>query len=89
MKTGIPLLRIRNSLNRQRKYPLASYFTYNKEGVISVPAGTSKIDGSGTIWDDSTTEDVYIAIPRESKRAATNSESSVNTGSSGDNDIPE
>lgn len=30
-----------------------------------------------------------IAIPRESKRAATNSESSVNTGSSGDNDIPE
>lgn len=88
MKTGIPLLRIRNSLNRQRKYPLASYFTYNKEGVL-VPAGTSKIDGSGTIWDDSTTEDVYIAIPRESKRAATNSGSSVNAGSSGDNDIPE
>lgn len=57
--------------------------------IYVVPAGTSKIDGSGTIWDDSTTEDVYIAIPRESKRAATNSESSVNTGSSGDNDIPE
>lgn len=56
--------------------------------IYVVPAGTSKIDGSGTIWDDSTTEDVYIAIPRESKRAATNSESSVNTGSSGDNDIP-
>ena len=57
--------------------------------IYVVPAGTSKIDGSGTIWDDSTTEDVYIAIPRESKRAATNFESSVNTGSSGDNDIPE
>lgn len=57
--------------------------------IYVVPAGTSKIDGSGTIWDDSTTEDVYIAIPRESKRAATNSESSVSTGSSGDNDIPE
>lgn len=56
--------------------------------ISIVPAGTSKIDGSGTIWDDSTTEDIYIAIPRESKRAATNSESSVNTGSSGDNDIP-
>ena len=56
--------------------------------IYVIPAGTSKIDGSGTIWDDSTTEDVYIAIPRESKRAATNSESSVNTGFSGDNDIP-
>lgn len=56
--------------------------------ISIVPAGTSKIDGSGTIWDDSTTEDIYIAIPRESKRAATNSESSVNTSSSGDNDIP-
>lgn len=57
--------------------------------IYVVPAGTSKIDGSGTIWDDSTTEDVYIAIPRESKRAATNSESSINTSYSGDNDIPE
>lgn len=56
--------------------------------IYVVPAGTSKIDGSGTIWDDSTTEDVYIAIPRESKRAATNSESSINTSYSGDNDIP-
>lgn len=56
--------------------------------IYVVPAGTSKIDGSGTIWDDSTTEDVYIAIPRESKRAATNSENSINTSYSGDNDIP-
>lgn len=56
--------------------------------IYVVPAGTSKIDGSGTIWDDSTTEDVYIAIPRESKRAATNSESSINTSYSEDNDIP-
>lgn len=56
--------------------------------IYVVPAGTSKIGGSGTIWDDSTTEDVYIAIPRESKRAATNSESSINTSYSGDNDIP-
>lgn len=57
--------------------------------IYVVPAGTSKIDGSGTIWDDSTTEDVYIVIPRESKRAAINSENSVNIGSSGNNDIPE
>lgn len=57
--------------------------------IYVVPAGTSKIDGSGTIWDDFTTEDVYIAIPRESKRAATNSENSVNIGYSGNNDIPE
>jgi hypothetical protein len=56
--------------------------------IYVVPAGTSKIDSSGIIWDDSTTEDVYIAIPRESKRAATNSESSINTSYSGDNDIP-
>lgn len=56
--------------------------------IYVVPAGTSKIAGSGIIWDDSTTEDVYIAIPRESKRAATNSESSINTSYSGDNDIP-
>lgn len=30
-----------------------------------------------------------IAIPRESKRAATNSEGPVASSSSGDNDIPE
>lgn len=50
--------------------------------------------GSDTVvhwWmpNEKAEEDIYIAIPRESKRAATSSGSSVNAGSSGDNDIPE
>lgn len=62
--------------------------------IYIVPAGSTKVDGSGWLWDDSTDEDIYIAIPRESKRAATEGGSSSSSGSassssSGDNDIPE
>lgn len=56
--------------------------------IYIIPASTTKIDGSGFLWDDSTDEDIYVVKPRESKRSATdNSESSYVSG--GDNDIPE
>ena len=56
--------------------------------IYIIPANTTKIDGSGFLWDDSTDEDIYVVKPRESKRSATdNSESSYVSG--GDNDIPE
>ena len=57
--------------------------------IYVIPAGT---DAETHWWrpNDTTEEDVYIAIPRDSKRAATESSSSSSTGSSsgGDNDIP-
>lgn len=56
--------------------------------IYIVPSGSTKIDGTGTFWDDKTSEDVYIAIPRESKRAAT-SENSSPSSTGGTNDIPE
>lgn len=56
--------------------------------IYIVPSGSTKIDGTGTFWDDKTSEDVYIAIPRESKRAAT-SENSLSSSTGGTNDIPE
>lgn len=56
--------------------------------IYIVPSGSTKIDGTGTFWDDKTSEDVYIAIPRESKRAATSENSSSST-TGGTNDIPE
>lgn len=56
--------------------------------IYVVPSGSTKIDGTGTFWDDKTSEDVYIAIPRESKRAAT-SENSSSSSTGGTNDIPE
>lgn len=56
--------------------------------IYIVPSGSTKIDGTGTFWDDKTSEDVYIAIPRESKRAATN-ENSSSSSTGGTNDIPE
>lgn len=56
--------------------------------IYIVPSGSTKIDGTGTFWDDKTSEDVYIAIPRESKRAAT-SENSSSSSTGGTNDIPE
>lgn len=55
--------------------------------IYIVPSGSTKIDGTGTFWDDKTSEDVYIAIPRESKRAAT-SENSSSSSTGGTNDIP-
>lgn len=58
--------------------------------IYIVPSGSTKIDGTGTFWDDKTSEDVYIAIPRESKRAATDKDVSSSVDSStGTNDIPE
>ena len=56
--------------------------------IYIIPASSTKIDGSGFLWDDSTDEDIYVVKPRESKRSATGgSESTSNYG--GDNDIPE
>ncbi len=56
--------------------------------IYIVPKGSTKIDGSGYVWDDKTDEDIYIAIPRESKRAATDNMTTEVTSSEGANDIP-
>ena len=57
--------------------------------IYVIPAGT---DAETHWWrpNETTEEDVYIAIPRDSKRAATDGSGSSSTGSSngGDNDIP-
>lgn len=57
--------------------------------IYVIPAGT---DAETHWWRPNETieEDVYIAIPRDSKRAATDGSGSSSTGSSngGDNDIP-
>lgn len=57
--------------------------------IYVIPAGADE----KTYWlrpNKTTEEDVYIAIPRDSKRAATDGSGSSSTGSSsgGDNDIP-
>lgn len=58
--------------------------------IYIVPSGSTKIDGTGTFWDDKTSEDVYIAIPRESKRAATENGGNIEGSSSVEtNDIPQ
>lgn len=58
--------------------------------IYIVPSGSTKIDGTGTFWDDKTSEDVYIAIPRESKRAATEKGSNAEESNfSETNDIPQ
>lgn len=54
--------------------------------IYILPQGSTKVDGSGTIWDDKTTEDIYIVIPRDSKRAAT--DNSNGTGEVEIQDIP-
>lgn len=60
--------------------------------IYILPQGATKVDGSGLFYDDPTKEDIYIAIPRETKRDATSDNSgSSGTGSSGDdgsNEIP-
>ena len=57
--------------------------------IYIIPKGSTKIDGSGYVWDDKTEEDIYIAIPRDSKRAATEiGNISSSTFSEGTNDIP-
>lgn len=55
-----------------------------------IPAKSTEIDGSGLFSDDDLEEDVYVLIPRESKRAATGygGNSAESTGG-GSNDIPE
>lgn len=55
-----------------------------------IPAKSTKIDGSNWPTDDKLEEDVYVLIPRESKRAATGygGNSAESTGG-GSNDIPE
>lgn len=58
--------------------------------IYIVPSGSTKIDGRGFFRNDSTDEDIYIAIPRESKRAATGTEmTGADFSSGGTNDIPE
>ena len=57
--------------------------------IYIIPKGSTKIDGSGYVWDDKTEEDIYIAIPRDSKRAATEiGNVSSSTFSEDTNDIP-
>lgn len=54
--------------------------------IYVLPKGSTKIDGSGIVWDDATSEDIYIVIPRDSKKSATDS----GTGEEGEvQDIPE
>lgn len=57
--------------------------------IYVIPAGA---DAEKHLWrpNETTEEDVYIAIPRDSKRAATDNSGSSSTGSSsgGENDIP-
>ena len=59
--------------------------------IYVLPAGATQIDKTGWFNDDYTKEDVYIAIPRDSKRAATDGSGSSSTESSsgGENDIPQ
>lgn len=59
--------------------------------IYVLPAGATQIDKTGWFNDDYTKEDVYIAIPRDSKRAATDGSGSSSTESSsgGGNDIPQ
>ena len=54
--------------------------------VYKIPKGT-ELDGSGWLWDDSTDEDYYILLPRDSKKEDNSSNTPVNTNWS--NDIPE
>lgn len=44
--------------------------------IAKLPAKATEIEGSGYFSDDETTEDIYIVTPRETKRAATENESS-------------
>ena len=37
---------------------------------IRIPKGTVEDDGSGYIWDSNIDEDIYIAVPKNSKKAA-------------------
>ena len=59
--------------------------------IYVIPSGSTKIDGSGWLWDDKLGEDVYVAIPRDSKKAATDFTGNISTsGYGGDyNDVPE
>ena len=55
--------------------------------IYIIPKGSTKVDGTGFWSDDELNEDVYIAIPRESKRSATNTGGAAAIESN--NDIPE
>ena len=61
--------------------------------IYILPSEKSKVDGTGWLWDDKNDEDIYIVVPRESKRQATGAseESLEGSGLSSDdyNVIPE
>ena len=59
----------------------------NDYEILVIPANSTKIDGSGFFWDDSTNEDIYIIKPRESKRAATDSIEGISFNSGATNDV--
>lgn len=59
--------------------------------IYVIPAGSTEKTGTGWLDNDDLDEDVYVAIPRESKRAATDFTGNVSTSGygGGDNDVPE
>ena len=61
--------------------------------IYVIPSGTTELTGTGWFDNDDLDEDVFVAIPRDSKRAATEFDGSSFSGGSltggGTNDIPE
>lgn len=58
--------------------------------IYVIPKGSTELTGTGWFDNDDLDEDIYVAIPRESKRAATEFTGNAATSGYGDNnDIPE
>ena len=59
--------------------------------IYVIPSGSTELSGTGWFDNDDLDEDVYVAIPRDSKRAATEFEgySIPSNIPNGDNDIPQ
>lgn len=58
--------------------------------IYVIPKGSTQVDGTGFFNDDTLEEDVYIVKPRETKRSATEGESTGGYSNNyGTNDIPE
>lgn len=59
--------------------------------IFIIPSGSTEIDGSGFFSDDDLNEDVYMLIPRESKKNASNTTNSEDEEYSDDggNDVPQ
>lgn len=57
--------------------------------IYVIPSGSTELSGTGWFDNDDLDEDVYVAIPRESKRSATEYNGGSSSGSGGGtNDIP-